>query len=174
MCCLFATNGMFECVSVVSYEHLKFDLSLSLNHYLHTSSSKPSQTNPHVTTCKPIRHAFCHECIVSCLNVSSQCPVCRAKLKVKDLQCADFIDEDEDSKEADNNEDTASIDDGNEENADDKKKKKKNDKYIEDIPFKSKFNRLLEELKTIRDNEPEVNIRLKYGSKCSHNNISHD
>jgi len=112
--------------------------------------------NPHVTTCKPIHHAFCHECIVSCLNVSPQCPVCRAKLKVKDLQCAEFIDEDEDSKEADDNEDTVSTDEGNEENADcDKRKAKKKDKYIQDIPFKSKFNRLLEELKTIRDNEPE-------------------
>jgi len=34
------------------------------------------------------------------------------------------------------------------------KSKKKKDPILEDIPFKSKFNRLLKELETIRDDEP--------------------
>ncbi len=115
--------------------------------------------DPHATTCKPIPHIFCKGCIEGCFagQQSTDCPSCRTKIKSKDLRIVNLLNEAEcKGKVGDKDKDKGKdkLGDEHELNSDLKPMKKKKI-IIEDLMFKSKFERLVAELKRIRDEEPQ-------------------
>ena len=90
------------------------------------------------TPCKPVAHIFCKECIEGYLSGrnSVNCPSCRRETRARDLRPVTKAD-------------LASRDDNN------VTKKVKKNVVIENLLFQSKFERLLVELKRIRDTEPQ-------------------
>lgn len=102
--------------------------------------------NARATLCKPVPHVFCKECIEGCFHNGKQtinCPSCRTQVKAKDLCDVNIIDPTGTIKENDQKEPVL------------KPAKKAQNKTIDDIMFKSKFKRLVEELRRIRDKEPQ-------------------
>mmetsp|Transcript_10273 Transcript_10273/g.14525 ORF Transcript_10273/g.14525 Transcript_10273/m.14525 type:complete len:1332 (+) Transcript_10273:110-4105(+) len=90
---------------------------------------------PYSTRCKPNPHVFCRECIEGVLGANGQssapCPICRKDVQLHQLHQAFKL---EDSNK--------------------NKISKKDMKLIPDILFKSKFQRLLQELKRVKEAEP--------------------
>ncbi len=99
---------------------------------------------PHATRCKPVPHVFCKECIQGVFNgaQSIPCPCCRTTVRKSELQEVISKDSNEDEKPE-------------EKNVAKKKPPRKTALKDSDILFRSKFQRLLRELKNIRDKEPE-------------------
>ena len=91
------------------------------------------------TPCKPVAHIFCKECIEGYFSGqnSVSCPSCRTEIRARDLRPVTKAD-------------VASRDDNN------VTKKVKKNVVIENLLFQSKFERLLVELKRIRDTEPQA------------------
>ena len=95
------------------------------------------------TPCKPVAHIYCKDCIENCFAGAQtmECPVCRAKVKATDICSVKFgepkVAEDDITKNAL------------------KGTHKKKQRKIDDLIFKSKFERLIVELKLIRDIEPQ-------------------
>ena len=95
------------------------------------------------TKCKPVHHIFCKDCIEGYFNgrQTIDCPSCRTKVKLSDLRPVNIVDP--------NTPDEAKTMKSN------APKKAKKSRVIKDLTYKSKFKRLVQELKRIRDNEPE-------------------
>ena len=91
--------------------------------------------NPLATSCKPVPHVFCKECIQGVIGVMDEsngpCPICRTDIKIKSLKKALLP--------------KIVVDEGDSPVGDDSKE-----------VFKSKLAKLLEELKRIRDTEPRA------------------
>ncbi len=101
--------------------------------------------NARATRCKPVAHMFCKVCIEGYFDGqhSVDCPSCRSKInKAKELIPVNA------TKASSTN--TKSI-----ENTPTEAKKVKKKVIIDDLVFKTKFERLLVELKRIRDDEPD-------------------
>jgi SWI/SNF-related matrix-associated actin-dependent regulator of chromatin subfamily A3 len=98
--------------------------------------------NARATLCKPVAHIFCKDCIAGCFDggQSIPCPSCRATIKVDDLCSVNVVDPMEGKEDA---------------CAPEPAKKTRRKGTIEDLMFKSKFKRLVVELKRIQDNEPQ-------------------
>jgi len=117
---------------------------------------------PRATTCKPVPHIFCKECIEGVFSgaQSVPCPCCRSSIKAAEMRVV------VPKPDADNGEG-----DEDEEPEEEKKpaKKKKNVALKDsDILFRSKFERLLVELNRIRDDEPECAYLLSCWKVCFH------
>ena len=96
----------------------------------------------------PCRHIFCRECIVGYLQTKSECPMCRAKVKVpqlkqpKDPNATEDTENDGEEKKSENSEDSEDGENG------------AKDKEPESIRFDAKMNRLISELQRIRRDRP--------------------
>lgn len=102
--------------------------------------------NPRATRCKPVAHIFCKECIEDCFRGESSidCPSCRSTIKPNELLHVNQI---KSAAAHDIKDDT--------ESAVKEEKKAKKNVVIENLFFKSKFERLLQELKRIQETEPQ-------------------
>jgi SWI/SNF-related matrix-associated actin-dependent regulator of chromatin subfamily A3 len=100
--------------------------------------------NARATRCKPVAHMFCKVCIEGYFDGqhSVDCPSCRNKIKAKELTPVNAIKNLTSNAKATESPSTEA-----------KKVKKK--VIIDNLVFKTKFERLLVELKRIRDDEPD-------------------
>ena len=101
------------------------------------------------TNCNPVPHIFCNECIMGCFDQPvPSCPSCRNPIKAKELCRVNLIDPTENESGKKSEVDKINL-------IEKPKGKKAKKKTIEDLLFKSKFERLVKELTHIRDKEPE-------------------
>ena len=106
--------------------------------------------NPRATPCQPVPHVFCRECIEGVFSgepTSIPCPCCRNKIRADGLR--DVVPKPLPFVNASSPTPSTSG------NGDKKKTAKKLALEESDIMFRSKFERLLKELNTIRETEPE-------------------
>ena len=107
--------------------------------------------NPYATTCSPVPHIFCKECIQNVFAgaTTKPCPCCRSIIKASTMRDVIPV-PDESSKD----ETMETAEKKAEEEIAPKKKKKNKELKDSDILFRSKFEMLLKELTRIRDEEP--------------------